>query len=117
MQPIAGAAWSMPDREWGLCVHGDDLVVLERRGGAPTWSEIHNMPLPQLIAGIEEWVRTVVVPALQALRDAIWPRSAPPPVPESTVASVVAERLGRGAVQYISTHRKFGYVPKDPGNV
>jgi hypothetical protein len=117
MQPIAGAAWSMPDREWGLCVHGDDLVVLERRGGAPTWSEIHNMPLPQLIAGIEEWVRTVVVPALQALRDAIWPPAPAEAAPTATVASVLSERLGRGAVQYNYTTGRFGYVPHDPGNV
>lgn len=117
MQPIAGAAWPMPDREWGLCVEGGRLVVLERRSGSATWSEIRSMNLPTLIADIEEWIRTVVVSALQSMRDAIWPPSKPATAPDPTVASTVTERLGRGAVQYSYTTGRFGYVAPDPGNV
>lgn len=116
MTPIPGAKWPIANREWGLAVDGARLVVLERRV-EPDWMEIDDMALPQLISEIEDWIRTVVVPRLQALRDAIWPRPVAPQAPAATVASTVTERLGRGAVQYNYTTGSFGYVPPDPGNV
>lgn len=116
MEPIAGARWPVVDREWGLALDGEFLVVLERRA-LPSWSEIRRMALPKLIAEIEDWIRTVVVPALQSMLDAIFPPSATPAAPDATVASTVTERLGRGAVQFNYTTKRFSYVPQDPGNV
>lgn len=117
MEPIPGARWALPDREWGLSIQSSTLVLLERKAGTLNWSGVSTMALPDLISQIEDWIKGTVVPTLQRLLDAIFPPSTPTVALPQTVADVVRDRLGEGAVQYISTHRKFGYVPKDPGNV
>lgn len=117
MDPIPGARWALPDREWGLALNGDTLVLLERKSSTLYWAGVTTMPLPDLIDQVEDWLKDTVVPTLQRLLDAIFPPATPTVVSPQTVADVVRDRLGAGAVQYVSSHRKFGYVPRDPGNV
>ena len=117
MEPMPGARWALPDREWGLTLQSNTLVLLERKTGTLNWSGVGTMALPDLIDQVEDWIKGTVVPTLQRLLDAIWPPSTVATPPPATLATVVEAALRRGAVQYISTHRKFGYVPKDPGNV
>lgn len=117
MEPIPGARWALPDREWGLALQSNTLVLLERKAGTQNWSGVGTMPLPELISQVEDWIKGTVVPTLQRLLDAIFPPATPTVALPQTVADVVRDRLGAGAVQYVSSHRKFGYVPKDPGNV